>query len=219
MPAATPEALDEFILACRYGEDDGVRGFADAYGWDAAVGARDDRGNSGLHMACGNGHLGGCFEAAGADSRRCEDAAPAYVCLPAATNQRRRVAAAALGGDEQPCGSGDGAGQLARGARRGAQARQGGRFTSVSNKQQKNAAGRDALAEATFAGEGKEQVAGWLEGFVWKAEGGRDEPEGAIGAETTSNEDVAAEDDTEDTEDANVDSLTAKTDDLDVNRA
>lgn len=71
---------------------------------------------------------------------------------------------------------------------------------AYTNGQQKNAAGRDALAEATFAGEGKEQVAGWLEGFVWKAEGGKDEPEKEIEAkESDSNEDVAAEQDGEGT--------------------
>jgi len=40
--------------------------------------------------------------------------------------------------------------------------------------QQKNAAGRDAFSEATFAGEGKEEVAGWIEGFLWRVEGGDD---------------------------------------------
>ena len=47
---------------------------------------------------------------------------------------------------------------------------------SQSNEaQQKNAAGRDAFAEALFAGEGKEEVAGWIEGFLWRVEGGEAE--------------------------------------------
>lgn len=41
--------------------------------------------------------------------------------------------------------------------------------------QQKNRAGRDAFSEALFAGEGKEEVAGYIEGYLWKAEGGDDE--------------------------------------------
>jgi ankyrin repeat protein len=41
--------------------------------------------------------------------------------------------------------------------------------------QQKNRAGRDAFAEAIFAGEGKEEVAGYIEGYLWRAEGGGDE--------------------------------------------
>ena len=47
-------------------------------------------------------------------------------------------------------------------------------MTDDDDLQQKNAAGRDALAEAIFAGEGKEEVAGWIEGFLWRVEGGDD---------------------------------------------
>ena len=39
----------------------------------------------------------------------------------------------------------------------------------------KNKSGRDAFAEAVFAGEGKEEVAGYIEGYLWRAEGGEDE--------------------------------------------
>lgn len=49
--------------------------------------------------------------------------------------------------------------------------------SKLTPSQQKNAAGRDAFEEAVFAGEGKEEVAGWIEGYVWKAEGGKDEKE------------------------------------------
>lgn len=41
--------------------------------------------------------------------------------------------------------------------------------------QQKNRLGRDAFAESLFAGEGKEEVAGYIEGFLFKAEGGAGE--------------------------------------------
>lgn len=50
--------------------------------------------------------------------------------------------------------------------------------------QQKNAAGRDAFREALFAGEGKEEVAGWIEGFLWRVEGGADDAEGAKDGDT-----------------------------------
>lgn len=41
--------------------------------------------------------------------------------------------------------------------------------------QLKNRAGRDAFAEALHAGEGKEEVAGWIEGYLFKTEGGGDD--------------------------------------------
>jgi hypothetical protein len=43
--------------------------------------------------------------------------------------------------------------------------------------QQKNRSERDAFSEALFAGEGKEEVAGWIEGYLYKKEG----PDGGYG--------------------------------------
>mgnify|MGYP006919989997 CR=1 FL=1 len=38
--------------------------------------------------------------------------------------------------------------------------------------QQTNASGRDAFHESIWLGEGREEVAGWIEGFIVKTEGG-----------------------------------------------
>ncbi len=56
--APTQEQIDELILSCRYGELDEVKQFTDEFGWDPVNQARDDRGNTVLHMICGNGHIG-----------------------------------------------------------------------------------------------------------------------------------------------------------------
>lgn len=58
MAAPTPDELEDLVLSARYGDLEDIQAFADAHGWAAAAGARDDRGNSALHMACGNGHVG-----------------------------------------------------------------------------------------------------------------------------------------------------------------
>lgn len=44
-----------------------------------------------------------------------------------------------------------------------------------AHNQQTNRAGRDAFAESIFAGEGKEEVSGWIEGYLWKIEGDDEE--------------------------------------------
>jgi len=54
----TAEDVEEFVLSCRYGELEEVQQFSDKFGWDAVVDAKDDRGNTGLHMCCANGHVG-----------------------------------------------------------------------------------------------------------------------------------------------------------------
>lgn len=54
----TQEEIDDLILSARFGELEEVKEFTDKFGWDALVAARDERGNSVLHMVCGNGHLG-----------------------------------------------------------------------------------------------------------------------------------------------------------------
>ena len=52
--------------------------------------------------------------------------------------------------------------------------------------QQKNGAGRDAFDESMWAGEGREEVSGWIEGYLGKLTGdeGFEEPEQT----TTSND-------------------------------
>lgn len=52
------EEVQDFLLSCRYGELDEVKAFVERYGKEAVVSARDDRGNTALHMCCGNGHVG-----------------------------------------------------------------------------------------------------------------------------------------------------------------
>ena len=58
MPDPTPEEVEDFLLSCRYGEVEEVKQFGEQYGWDEVVKARDERGNTALHMCCGNGHVG-----------------------------------------------------------------------------------------------------------------------------------------------------------------
>jgi hypothetical protein len=57
---ATPsqEEVEDFLLSCRYGELEDVQAFVEKYGQEAVESARDDRGNSAVHMCCGNGHVG-----------------------------------------------------------------------------------------------------------------------------------------------------------------
>jgi uncharacterized protein len=56
--APTEEEIDDVLLAARYGEDDDVKTFTTAHGIDALAAARDDNGNTVLHMAAANGHTG-----------------------------------------------------------------------------------------------------------------------------------------------------------------
>lgn len=54
----TAEQIEDVLLSCRYGELDEVKAFVEEFGWDPISSARDDRGNTVLHMCCGNGHVG-----------------------------------------------------------------------------------------------------------------------------------------------------------------
>ena len=51
------EEIEEFLLSCRYGEVEEAQAFVEKFGQAAVEGARDDRGNSAVHMCCGNGHV------------------------------------------------------------------------------------------------------------------------------------------------------------------
>ena len=54
----TPDDLEELLLSARYGDADDIQQFVDNFGSDALATARDDNGNSVLHMVAGNGHTG-----------------------------------------------------------------------------------------------------------------------------------------------------------------
>ena len=57
----TPEDLEELLLSARYGDVDDIQQFVDKFGADALATARDDGGNTVLHMVAGNGHTGTVF--------------------------------------------------------------------------------------------------------------------------------------------------------------
>ncbi|KAI0629474.1 ankyrin [Trametes polyzona] len=52
----TPDDLEEVLLSCRYGDLDDIKQFVDKFGPDTLATARDEAGNTVLHMAAGNGH-------------------------------------------------------------------------------------------------------------------------------------------------------------------
>lgn len=57
-PPPTPDDLEELLLITRYGELDELKSFIEKFGTNPLVQARDEDGNTVLHMVCGNGHLG-----------------------------------------------------------------------------------------------------------------------------------------------------------------
>ncbi|KAF8756390.1 Structural toxin protein [Rhizoctonia solani] len=59
MTGPTNEDYDDLILSCRYGDIDDVRLFVDKFGVEATASARDENGNTVLHMVSANGHDGG----------------------------------------------------------------------------------------------------------------------------------------------------------------
>lgn len=65
LPTPSPEEVQELVLCARYGDDsdlDDIKVFVAQYGEKWLADARDDRGNTCLHMAGGNGHLGEFLE-------------------------------------------------------------------------------------------------------------------------------------------------------------
>ncbi|KAF8706787.1 Ankyrin repeats (3 copies), partial [Rhizoctonia solani] len=56
MTGPTNEDYDDLILSCRYGDIDDVRLFVDKFGVEATASARDENGNTVLHMVSANGH-------------------------------------------------------------------------------------------------------------------------------------------------------------------
>ncbi|KAF8608394.1 hypothetical protein BDV93DRAFT_519439 [Ceratobasidium sp. AG-I] len=55
-PTPTVDDNEELLLSCRYGDLDDVRTFVEKFGAEAAAAARDENGNTVLHMTCANGH-------------------------------------------------------------------------------------------------------------------------------------------------------------------
>ncbi|KAH9014827.1 cytoplasmic protein [Lactarius hengduanensis] len=54
--APSPEDTEDFILSCRYGDIDDLKSFIERFGTDSVGNARDENGNTVLHMASANGH-------------------------------------------------------------------------------------------------------------------------------------------------------------------
>ena len=54
----TQDELADFLMSCRFDEGEDVRAFLKTYAVEGLTAAKDERGNTALHMACGNGHLG-----------------------------------------------------------------------------------------------------------------------------------------------------------------
>ena len=54
----TSDEQEVLLLSARYGEIDDVKAFTDKYGATALADARDESGNTILHMTCANGHEG-----------------------------------------------------------------------------------------------------------------------------------------------------------------
>ena len=57
-PSPTPDDTEDLLLIARYGELDELKSFIEKFGPNPLTGARDEDGNTVLHMVCGNGHLG-----------------------------------------------------------------------------------------------------------------------------------------------------------------
>jgi len=57
-PSPTADDIEELLLIARYGELDELKSFIEKFGTKPLIDARDEDGNSVLHMVCGNGHLG-----------------------------------------------------------------------------------------------------------------------------------------------------------------
>ena len=55
---ASADDKQDLLLSCRYGELDEVQRFVGTHGANSLGDARDENGNTVLHMACGNGHEG-----------------------------------------------------------------------------------------------------------------------------------------------------------------
>ncbi|OCF61817.1 cytoplasmic protein [Kwoniella mangroviensis CBS 10435] len=157
MSKATPvtEDIEEVLLSARYGEVDELKEFVEKFGAGPLAEAKDERGNTVLHMCCGNGHidvLNYLLPLVPKEllSRTNEAGSPP---LHWAVSNNHVACVKALVELSQEQGGG------------------------LLLLKQTNANKRDAFAESIFAGEGKEEVSGWIEGYLYKVEGGDDEEE------------------------------------------
>ncbi|KAG8694587.1 hypothetical protein FRC09_009752 [Ceratobasidium sp. 395] len=56
MSTPTNDDYEDLLLSCRFGDTDDVRTFVEKFGAEAVASARDENGNTVLHMTCANGH-------------------------------------------------------------------------------------------------------------------------------------------------------------------
>ncbi|CAD6580627.1 MAG: hypothetical protein TREMPRED_002789 [Tremellales sp. Tagirdzhanova-0007] len=188
MSVPSQDDVEDFLLSCRYGELDEVKSFIEQFGRAAVAIARDERGNTAIHMCCGNGHvdvLTYILPHIPPTLLSQTNAASSPPIHWAVSNNHVLVIRLLA---EFPAEKGGG----------------------LPLFKQKNAAGRDAFAEALFAGEGKEEIAGWIEGFLWRVEGGDDEE----GAKSSDNHESVHEEDEGKSKQASgiTDDLAARTD-------
>ncbi|TYJ58929.1 hypothetical protein B9479_000363 [Cryptococcus floricola] len=149
----TQDQIEDAILASRFGDLDDLKAFVDEFGKEALAEGRDERGNSVLHMCCGNGHLDVL-----------EYILPLVPSsLLTATNEAGSPPLHyAIMNNKTECVK-----KLVE-----LPEEQGGGLPILK---QKNANGRDAFLESCWSGEGKEEVSGWIEGYLYRVEGADDE--------------------------------------------
>ncbi|WVQ96060.1 hypothetical protein IAU59_003160 [Kwoniella sp. CBS 9459] len=154
-PTPTAEEVEEILLSARYGELDEIKEFVEKFDAESLGSAKDERGNTVLHMCCGNGHLDVLNYILPLIpkelSQKTNEAGSPPIHWAVSNNHVGCVKALVELPEEQGGG--------------------------IALLKQTNAAGRDAFAESIFAGEGKEEVSGWIEGYLYKIEGGDDEDE------------------------------------------
>ncbi|KAK8849726.1 hypothetical protein IAR55_005061 [Kwoniella newhampshirensis] len=151
----TPEEVEDVLLSARYGELDEIKTFVETYGSGPLSEARDERGNTVLHMCCGNGHLdvlNYLLTIVPKELLSTTNEAGSPAMHWAVSNNHVGCVKALVELPEE----------------------QGGGLQLLK---QKNASGRDAFLESMFAGEGKEEVSGWIEGYLYRVEGDDDEEE------------------------------------------
>ncbi|ORX37647.1 hypothetical protein BD324DRAFT_622730 [Kockovaella imperatae] len=177
MSQPSAEEVEEFMLSCRYGEIDEVKMFTDKYGNAGVEAARDDRGNTALHMCSANGHIDilnlllPLCSAALVSQPNDNGSPPLHWAI--VNNHLNCVQALVELSPEK-----------------------GGGLKLVK---QTNSVGRDAFAEAVFAGEGREEVAGWLEGYLYREEGIPDEEMGDEDVKEEATDEMVADDDVQGT--------------------
>jgi uncharacterized protein len=57
-PTPSPDDTEDLLLSCRYGDIGDVNSFIERFGTAPIADARDQNGNTVLHMASANGHIG-----------------------------------------------------------------------------------------------------------------------------------------------------------------